>query len=268
MPSLREWLTELGILYVPRAGWGARAPKYRNPLPQPPDGVVWHHTVTAPVPEVAQMQAVQAFHMDGRGWSDFAYNLAVGQSGTVYEGRSAEGLPYGMLARSGGTGDPEDAHLFSVVSIGNFHTVDWPSDALLNSLGAVAGWMASEFGFTDQFRDRDFNTTACCGDRLAALVPFPTTSPTDPTKDWFDMATEAELQAVIAAEIAKVIKNTDDEAKTIRTQVSKLADTIDRIDRRVDRSNDELEGRDTSPDHPSIRKLVLRGFKGLGVDLP
>lgn len=183
MSSLRDWLTDLGITYVARSGWGARAPRYRNPLPYPPDGVVWHHTVTRGFTrEISQMQGVQAFHMDARGWSDYAYGGGVGLSGAFYEGRMSEELLYGMLARTGGTGDPEDAHLLCVAALGDFHTpgADDPSLAMVRTFGAVAGWMASELGVTQQYRDRDFNLTACCGDRLAALVPFPLISPADP----------------------------------------------------------------------------------------
>jgi hypothetical protein len=74
-----------------RAEWGARttnsSPSYASSLKL----AVVHHSASgntytsAQVPSV--LRSIQAYHMDGRGWSDMAYNFVVDKFGTIWEGR-------------------------------------------------------------------------------------------------------------------------------------------------------------------------------------
>jgi len=123
------------------------------------NGAVTHHSVTGSSPEIAQVQGIQAYHMFSKGWTDIAYSLLVGQSGKVYEGRSAEALTYGVRGKSGGTGDPEDRTLLAICAIGNYE-VEQPSTAMLKAYRAIYTWLALQ-GATHQSGDRDHNLTAC-----------------------------------------------------------------------------------------------------------
>lgn len=75
-----------------RSSWGARTPKETlSAAPAAKFGVV-HHTAgsngysQAAVPGI--IRGVQAYHMDGRGWSDIGYNFIVDRFGTIWEGRA------------------------------------------------------------------------------------------------------------------------------------------------------------------------------------
>lgn len=81
---------------VTRAQWGARAPKritrgnlnahstghWNGPTVKVGGSTGWAHSKCA-----ALVRGIQNFHMDGRGWSDIAYNFVVCQHGYVFEGR-------------------------------------------------------------------------------------------------------------------------------------------------------------------------------------
>jgi hypothetical protein len=94
-------------IYKPRSAWGARAPK-GGPgqlTPSRVRGVAIHWPGSGETDsfdhdaEVAEaLRGWQAFHMDGRGWSDIAYQVAVSQDGDVWSLR-------GLRTQSGANGD-------------------------------------------------------------------------------------------------------------------------------------------------------------------
>lgn len=81
---------------VPRSQWGARPPRYRNvgnldnestchwngPTITVKGRKVWDHSYCAGL-----VRGIQNFHMDGRGWSDIAYNFVECPHGYTFEGR-------------------------------------------------------------------------------------------------------------------------------------------------------------------------------------
>ncbi|MFE2106630.1 peptidoglycan-binding protein [Kitasatospora sp. NPDC059463] len=78
--------------FVPRSEWGARQPRNGHPAVPTNQGVKVHYLGAAYSAGehgtcAAYMRKVQNSHMDGNGWSDFAYNLAVCEHGYVFEGR-------------------------------------------------------------------------------------------------------------------------------------------------------------------------------------
>lgn len=125
----------------PRTEWGARAtngsPSYASALKL----AVVHHSASgntytqAQVPSV--LRSIQAYHMDGRGWSDMAYNFVVDKFGTIWEGRG------------GGIGRPVvGAHAmgFNTSSVGVMVLGDYslpgvvPGAAAVESVSKVIGW--------------------------------------------------------------------------------------------------------------------------------
>lgn len=93
---------------IDQAGWGSRF-EYADgtKLPWAPDKNIIHWGgTTNPGPgtiahERRVLQGWQRFHVDSRGWTDIAYNYAVGDSGNIYRLRGEN--------RSGATsGDYED----------------------------------------------------------------------------------------------------------------------------------------------------------------
>lgn len=89
---------------ISRKHWGARDPRSNrsSQSPQgvrelflhwPGEGVESYASVNTPQEEEAAMRKYQDFHMDGRGWADFAYSFAVFPSGRVYRGRGMGNVP-------------------------------------------------------------------------------------------------------------------------------------------------------------------------------
>jgi hypothetical protein len=78
---------------IDRGQWGARAPRSTSSRIDPTGGVVGHYGGGSPLwpytPERAftLVRGWQAFHMDGRGWADIAYNLIVDLHGRIFIGR-------------------------------------------------------------------------------------------------------------------------------------------------------------------------------------
>lgn len=125
-----------GISY--RSAWGARAtatPSYGSTVKL----AVVHHSDSsnayspAEVPGV--LRSIQAFHMDGRGWSDIAYNFVVDKFGGIWEGR-AGGIDRSVIgAHSMGF----NTNTVGVMVIGDY-TAATPSGAAVESVSKVIGW--------------------------------------------------------------------------------------------------------------------------------
>ena len=93
--------------YLSRAAWGARPPKPGpgDLTPSRVDGMAVHWPgMDGPVHSYAGVAAAlrgwQAFHMDDRGWSDIAYQVAVDQAGRAWTLR-------GLRTQSGANGDQD-----------------------------------------------------------------------------------------------------------------------------------------------------------------
>ncbi len=70
---------------IPRAAWGARAPKSRTTVPwSKRTGFVVHYSAASPD---QTPKAIQNYHMDTKRWSDIGYNFLVDDKGRIYEGR-------------------------------------------------------------------------------------------------------------------------------------------------------------------------------------
>lgn len=94
---------------ISRKAWGARRPRPRERqsswremfLHWPGDGKFAH--IRSEAAERAQMRSWQDFHMDSRGWSDYAYAFAVFPSGRVYRGRGMDYVPAAQAGHNTGT---------------------------------------------------------------------------------------------------------------------------------------------------------------------
>jgi hypothetical protein len=95
--------------YLPRSAWGARAPKAGpgSLTVSRVIGAVIHWPGTASKTPITSLAAVasalrgwQAYHMDTRGWSDIAYQVAVDQEGRAWMLR-------GLRTQSGANGNAE-----------------------------------------------------------------------------------------------------------------------------------------------------------------
>ncbi|MFZ4517518.1 MAG: peptidoglycan recognition protein [Microthrixaceae bacterium] len=127
-----------------RSAWGARPVTgitYGTTIRM---GVV-HHSESSnnysPADVPAILRSIQAFHIDGRGWTDIGYNFVVDKFGGVWEGRA------------GGINEPVvgahaigfNTNTVGVMVIGSY-TATNPSSASLESVSQVIGWKMARHG--------------------------------------------------------------------------------------------------------------------------
>jgi len=120
-----------------RSEWGARATS--TSVGSTVKLAVVHHSASsndyspADVPGV--LRSIQAYHMDGRGWSDIAYNFVVDKFGGIWEGRGG-GIDRPIIgAHSMGF----NTNSVGVMVIGDYTSAQ-PTAAALESVSQVIGW--------------------------------------------------------------------------------------------------------------------------------
>ncbi len=120
-----------------RAEWGARATS--TSAGSTVKLAVVHHSASsndyspAEVPGV--LRSIQAYHMDGRGWSDMAYNFVVDKYGGIWEGRGG-GIDRPII---GAHAMGFNTNSVGVMVIGDY-TKAQPTAAALESVSQVIGW--------------------------------------------------------------------------------------------------------------------------------
>ncbi len=122
-----------------RSAWGARPARSGASYGSAVRMGVVHHSVTgngysaAEVPAI--IRSIQAYHMDGNGWSDIGYNFVVDRFGRIWEGRGG-GIDRAVVgAHAGGF----NTGTVGVMLLGDF-TNAVPSAAALDAAGRVIGW--------------------------------------------------------------------------------------------------------------------------------
>jgi hypothetical protein len=175
---------------VRRGEWGARPPKrpYRY---EPATHLAIHHTATAGPGAAdsdrrcaAAVRAIQAFHMDVRGWNDIGYNYLVCQTGTIFQGREDGNPDRDVVAAHDGYNDGS----VGTAGLGYFHPPERqrPSAALVGGFVDLFAWIAQRQQIDPEarslyagygrplrtvYRHRDVKATACPGDLFAPERP-------------------------------------------------------------------------------------------------
>lgn len=159
------------VTMVSRAEWGARRPRTAPENITVPvnttfihhSGRRWHGTNLTEC--IKQVQSIQNFHMDVRGWNDIGYSFLVCEDGRVYEGRGwnvrgAHTLGYNEIA-------------IGVCIIGDYQS-RLPLPAALNATQELLACGVEKDLITADYelfghRDGRLNTT-CPGDALYAYI--------------------------------------------------------------------------------------------------
>jgi len=123
--------------YLPRSAWNARPPKGGpgSLVASRVEGIAFHWpgaTTSRPISRAAVPRALrgwQDFHMDGRGWSDIAYQVAVDQWGRVWTLR-------GLTTQSGANGDQDVNRRFAAVLLVLVEG-EHPSPAMIDAVRLV-----------------------------------------------------------------------------------------------------------------------------------
>lgn len=186
---------------VTRAEWGARPRKQgSNNLVDNPEITIhyegegwlwpWDHATCDD-----KVRAMQAYHMDGRGWSDIAYNYLACPHGYLFEGRGW----YHQSSANGYVSANEQSYALQAMwgSKANAKVPDNLKRALLYGIQVLRQHTTSKV----IKGHRDWKSTDCPGDELYAWIkagcPSPDkTEPPDNSGEK-DMTTDASVRQIV-----------------------------------------------------------------------
>ncbi|MFD8142225.1 peptidoglycan recognition family protein [Streptomyces sp. NPDC059708] len=162
-------------------GWGAREPSEDVVvLDSRPERIIVHHTASANVTDYSRerahalARAIQTYHMDAQGWIDTGQHFTVSRGAFVLEGRHQS-----LAALDSGDRMVRGAHCVgqNTVAIGieneGTYTTEVPPAAQFSALADLCAHVCRQYGVSPSeiYGHRDFNSTACPGDRLYAMLP-------------------------------------------------------------------------------------------------
>lgn len=190
------------VKYLPRSEWGARAPK-SGPgklTPSRVKGLALHwpgmgnRRIGSAASVASALRGWQTFHMDDRGWSDIAYQVAVDQAGRVWTLR-------GLEVQSGANGDNAVNEAYGAVLL-VLGTGEQPTPEMISSVREVVRDFRKLFPGADEIKPHSAvrpDPTDCPGDLARALISAGAFEPGTTQEDWFDMATPEEITAAVQA---------------------------------------------------------------------
>ncbi|MBT2402912.1 MULTISPECIES: peptidoglycan recognition family protein [unclassified Streptomyces] len=163
------------------AAWGARpSSEPVTILSTPPERIIVHHTATSNVEDYTQQRAfalaraIQDYHMDTQGWIDTGQHFTISRGAFVTEGRHQS-----LAELNAGARQVRSAHCVGQNTVavgieneGTYTSVEPPARQYA-ALAALCTHICSQYGLppSEIYGHRDFNNTACPGDRLYALLP-------------------------------------------------------------------------------------------------
>lgn len=141
-----------------RSEWGARAAKYVSALvPSKVKYIAIHWPGSVgklPVEQIVkQLQGWQDWHMDGRKWSDIAYNEAVDQNGEVWTLRGDN--KDGSVKNMGG-------EVYSILAV--YGSLDTMSDAMKRTIKERVAVAQKKYPNAKVVGHRELRSTDCPGD--------------------------------------------------------------------------------------------------------
>lgn len=179
-----------GPYAISREAWNARPPKNKMPLVHAiQEGTAVHYSGAASDAKFDHrecyltVQAIQAFHMDIRGWSDIAYSFIACGHGGLFSGRGR-----GTRTAANGTDYGNDRY-HAVCFLGG--DIPGRADVTPEGLWAMKAGILSCNQWANVKRVRphsDFKPTGCPGDELRLWIEngMPVEDETMPTIDDFD----------------------------------------------------------------------------------
>ena len=157
-------------VFVPRADWGAQPPKEAY-SEHAPDRFTMHHTAGRQPKTydeaLKEVQFIQDFHMNGRGWIDIGYHFLISPTGQVFQGRPEHVRGAHVLNHNTGN--------LGVSLMGNYHppVSHEPTDGELKAFVALGKRLVADYKMPIENikAHRDLQSTDCPGDILYAALP-------------------------------------------------------------------------------------------------
>jgi len=177
-PSMDNYVPDPGF-YLPnnapfavvrRETWKAAPPK--EPYTQhSPKMFTLHHT-QAHFPKnydeaVQEMQFIQDYHQNGRGWIDIGYHFLISPQGDIFEGRPVNVV--GAHVKNMNTGN------VGISIMGNYHppVSQVPTEVTIHSFIELGKYLKTTYdiSISSFYAHRDIGQTDCPGDVLYARMP-------------------------------------------------------------------------------------------------
>ncbi len=162
------------------AMWGAQPPK--NPitvLTHRPTKIIIHHTAGSNSTDYSQAHAyqlaqrIQQDHFN-KGWIDSGQHFTISRGGYILEGRhrSLDVLNGRLSHVRGAHCDGQNDVAIGIESEGTYTSVQ-PPQALYDRLVTLCAYVCQQYSISSSqiYGHRDFNATACPGDKLYAMLP-------------------------------------------------------------------------------------------------
>ena len=153
-----------------RAAWKAAPPK-KSYTEHTPALFTLHHTAAhSPADRAAaveEMQFIQDYHQNGKGWIDIAYHFLISPQGDIFEGR-----PIGVV---GAHVANRNANNVGISIMGNYHPPadQRPTQKVLNAIATIGRYLKTTYKIdkSNFFAHREIGSTDCPGDNLYAKMP-------------------------------------------------------------------------------------------------
>lgn len=232
--------------YLPRSAWGARPPKSGPGLltPSRVDGTVIHWPGSGETDsfdssaEVASaLRGWQAYHMDSKGWSDIAYQVAVDQAGRAW-------ILRGLRTQSGANGNNELNEAYGAILL-VLVTGEQPSAAMKATVREVITDFREIFPGGIAIRPHSAvrpEGTDCPGDKACECIAngdfTPGAEPTTPNPE--DDMSAADVTAINAYQKVCCIQIQKHGDQVLASTITKLTNYIDARFNKL-ASDDELD---------------------------
>jgi hypothetical protein len=165
---------------ITRTEWEANPPQFGYSNMPYYNKLTLHHSVGFSADNleegIIQMQAIQLFHQEVRGWSDIGYHFVIDKAGNIYQGRPETVI--GAHTSGANTGNIGTCVLgcYHPPASENYYCYDELSTSSGDSLIKLMAWISESYsidpnvllGHRDYY---DYEYTTCPGDNLWSLLP-------------------------------------------------------------------------------------------------
>lgn len=227
------------VTYLPRSAWNARTPTSVTHLdPDQVEGVAIHWPgMQSPVGRDRVDEALrgwQDYHMDGHGWSDIAYQVAVDQWGRAWTLR-------GLTVRSAANGDADVNQRYGAILL-VLAPGEQPSAAMLATTREVVADFRRHYPKGTRIVPHSLirpEPTDCPGDPARAAITRGDFTPRAPQED---EVTEQQADRIIA-----LLEELTSQGRTMAVRMDSITNQqLPGLRADADRAADEVAGPDTS----------------------
>lgn len=155
---------------IRRSQWEAAPPKepYVEHLPK---AITIHHTsgkLTKSLDEsISEIQFIQDYHQNAKGWNDIGYHFLVDQMGNIFEGRPLKTVGAHVYLKN--------TNNIGISLMGNYHPPknDIPSKEAISAISFIASYIVDNYFVQKSsfYAHRDLAATNCPGDFLYFKIP-------------------------------------------------------------------------------------------------